>query len=584
MPFIVSLIAACTAFIHTIPFKRTVASSKTVIFEHIANEADVSWSNETRNEAANALLPVLFPKWNNNATTTPITAEASLKKLLRSRYRSNQANHTKLGDSGQIATLVLGTSVMRLRHWHVVAAPQENIIPPIPHPFDASLLLLFSNCTSDEAVSLEQQSGYEYELELTKAMVDEHIRYISGTDSEIISPMIKHDNDLVTKLSLQYSMPPFLTESLLRQYGYTTTQEIFMQSNAPGPITLRKNFIRFSGSDDDFCRYIMDQDEVYAVPMMLPNNGSAEVSPLAMYQSPDGNNRYKVGRHLEPGTILAPNGCIRIVEPNNTLTNNSKKLPKSIWSMKAWQRGYFEVQDVGSQLIQQSIEVQPGDSVLDYCAGNGGKTFGIASLLVERNNEQNCSGSISSIVAHDIVNERLRQIKGSMSRVGFTKNNNNNKVPTFSTANSSCQISIATSDQLQTTNTKFDVVLVDAPCSSTGVLRRRPSQRWTLNQKQVCMDLPKLQLRILKEASSYVRPGGKLVYSTCSLVREENEGVVEAFEGDDSTGGTFERWDFDPLRIMDDDGCYEPSEKRNTLTILPSGDSDGFFIARWKMI
>ena len=594
MLFVVFSIAACSAFVHTIPAQRKEAA-KTVIFKHVANankaDKSSSWSEETRNEAANALLPVLFPKFNNNTSADPIAAETSLKKLLRSRYRRYQANnHTTTGDAGQIATLVLGTSVMRLRHWYVVALSREKITPPIPYPFDASLLSLLPNCTDDEAVSQHEQYS-EYELLFAKEMVDEHIRYILGTKTDV-SPLNQSTDikDLATKLSLEYSMPLFLTDSLLRHYGYTTTQEIFLQSNAPGPITLRKNSIRFPRSDDEFCQYIMDQDRVHAVPLRTSkSNGSADVTQLALCQSSDGHSRYKVGEHIKPGTILAPNGCIRILESDNTPINTSvTKLSKSIWSMKAWQQGYFEVQDVGSQIIVQSIEAEPGDSILDYCAGNGGKTFGIASTLIERSIGLNYSSSVSRIVAHDIVDERLRQIKGSMSRVGFTKEDDKSGLLTFSTTNTShacCKISIATSDQLQTMKStkKFDIVLVDAPCSSTGVLRRRPSQRWSLQEKEVLKDLPELQLKILKEAAMYVKRGGKLVYSTCSLLREENENVVGAFEESDVYRGVFERWNFDTVCTSDDDGCNS-SESQNTLTILPSENGDGFFIARCKSI
>ncbi|KAL7523554.1 hypothetical protein ACHAXR_000233, partial [Thalassiosira sp. AJA248-18] len=127
----------------------------------------------------------------------------------------------------------------------------------------------------------------------------------------------------------------------------------------------------------------------------------------------------------------------------------------------------------------------------------------------------------------------------------------------------------------------FDAVLVDAPCSSTGVLRRRPSQRWDLTEKQSFEVLPDLQLEILENASSFVNEkGGKLVYSTCSLLREENEDVVRKFERSSVfLNEGFERWEFVPQ--ADDTEVSE--ENPHTLTLIPSETgSDGFFIARWK--
>jgi 16S rRNA (cytosine967-C5)-methyltransferase len=261
------------------------------------------------------------------------------------------------------------------------------------------------------------------------------------------------------------------------------------------------------------------------------------------------------------------------------------------------------VQDAGSQIITQSLEVKPGDDILDYCAGNGGKTFGLASAVLDTSHiggshsndncdAKKCSTSPhSKIVAHDVIDERLRQIKGSLNRVGFSalvdKSNDNGTVYVAQNRHGDCKctIQIATSSDLDAgikcIASCFDAVLVDAPCSSTGVLRRRPSQRWDLTEKQVYEELPQLQLEVLEKAASFVREGGRLVYSTCSLLKEENECVARKFE-QSLIGSSFERWNFSPMM-----GSYSPARDeqslRHTLTLLPSKNgSDGFFIARWK--
>ncbi|EJK55009.1 hypothetical protein THAOC_25309 [Thalassiosira oceanica] len=244
------------------------------------------------------------------------------------------------------------------------------------------------------------------------------------------------------------------------------------------------------------------------------------------------------------------------------------RLSKSIWSSKeAWQKGFFEVQDAGSQFIVQSLELRNNTShqrILDLCAGNGGKTFAMASTAC------NCH-----IVAHDIVEERLRQIKGSLARVGFKAEDENARFNETIFAsevvmNNNCTIQIETSLNRVCS---FDTVLVDAPCSSSGVLRRRPSQRWDLRAESI-ETLKELQLEILINASSLVGPGGSLVYSTCSLLRSENEDVVQGFENS-KLSDDFTRWNFgDKLRI---------GGLQHAVTILPTENgSDGFFIARWK--
>lgn len=578
------LLAVCIAgstvssFIQCSPLLQICeCSARPAVTTKKDDQFDTIHDSEIREESALALLPVLFPSYNG---TKPFTAEAALKKLLRSRYStsktefaSNNTEHTNR-DSGRIAALVLGTSVMRLRHWYLAAAKYSKA-PPIPCPLDASILTLIGSIHYDPAGVGDRYSHDEL-LSFTKTMVDEHVKYLSS------QPETSFDFDRgiininpAQKLSVQYSVPLFISDALLKHYGQSITKDIFMQSNAPGPITMRKNSIQFPGSDEDVCQYLLNEDGVHAVPMRNRDmNRLQSESNLSMRQSADGMNRFILGGEPTPGTIAAPKGCISIHQ------STQKKPSKSIWSMKAWQRGYFEVQDAGSQIIVASLEAKPGDSILDYCAGNGGKSFGIASALMEGPGGST-NNVVSKIVSHDLVDERIRQIKGSMSRVGFTEyvNANTSRTRTFSTRDSErgiCQISIANSTQLaETKSAKFDIVLVDAPCSSTGVLRRRPSQRWILTKEDVFENLPKLQLEILLKAASYVKSGGKLVYSTCSLLREENEDVVTPFEQSDVFQRSFQGWGFD---------TNSSDSVQNSLTLLPSDKSDGFFIARWKAI
>lgn len=125
-----------------------------------------------------------------------------------------------------------------------------------------------------------------------------------------------------------------------------------------------------------------------------------------------------------------------------------------------------------------------------------------------------------------------------------------------------------------------DVVLVDAPCSSTGVLRRRPSQRYLLQHEEIIHHFPTLQVSILKEAASLVKVGGRLVYATCSICRNENENVVELFENSLHFETQWTRWSFDEWKENDKSDTLD-----HCLNILPNKDgSDGFFIARWKRI
>ena len=167
----------------------------------------------------------------------------------------------------------------------------------------------------------------------------------------------------------------------------------------------------------------------------------------------------------------------------------------------ASQKGWFEIQDEGSQLAAMLTGASPGESVLDYCAGGGGKTLELASLM---NNK-------GQIHATDSDKSRLAPIFERLKRAE-TRN---------------VQVHPAKSD-LSALEGKMDCVLIDAPCTGAGTWRRRPDAKWRLNEaqlKQRCVE----QAAILDEAKKYVKPGGRLVYVTCSLFAEENAAQAERF-------------------------------------------------------
>lgn len=429
--------------------------------------------------------------------------------------------------------------------------------------------------------------------------------------------LTSHSQNSSTWLSIQYSLPPFLTKSLLSQYGYERAKQICILTNRPGPITLRRNAIRFPRTDDELCNWLMEEDGIDVRRLHWEEDKFS--FGLGMIASSDGSDNYVVGGSSSgPGTVGPPNGAMQLMndKPLTAVdTTVIEQRRKSIWSTKGWKNGYFEVQDAGSQVIVQSLEVVPGMSILDYCAGNGGKTLGLASSIManaaaaHHDSGEGQSNYYSKIVAHDVVEERLRQIEGSMARAGFVAIHSSGSdgkmdgrrqsyIAQNNHSHFNCTIEITASTDLSDgyVNSSslpsrfFNAVLVDAPCSSTGVLRRRPSQRWDLSEEQIYDALPKLQLEILERAASFVREdGGRLVYSTCSLLREENECVAKMFESSDIfMDGGFERWDFVPIDMSNDIencGVFSKGRSSHSISILPSeSGSDGFFIARWRRV
>jgi 16S rRNA (cytosine967-C5)-methyltransferase len=169
-------------------------------------------------------------------------------------------------------------------------------------------------------------------------------------------------------------------------------------------------------------------------------------------------------------------------------------------SLASFRDGWFYIQDPSTLLAACKLGAQPGETILDLCAAPGGKTTFIAQLM---NNE-------GKIVACDISEERLKLVQENCQRLGVT-----------------C-VEITQNSKLKIQNLKFDRILVDAPCSNTGVMRRRVDLRWRISPEEISR-LQQTQLDLFKLAATKLKSGGVLIYSTCSLEPEENSEVVKEF-------------------------------------------------------
>ena len=194
------------------------------------------------------------------------------------------------------------------------------------------------------------------------------------------------------------------------------------------------------------------------------------------------------------------------VEPTR-YAPNALRLKKrlSVVSGKAFREGLVEIQDEGSQLVAALVDAKPGMSIADYCAGAGGKTLAIAGSM-------NTTGRV---VAMDVLESRLDRSAQRLRRAGA--HNVERRA-----------IDADNRKWLKRQAGAYDRVLVDAPCTGTGTWRRNPDGRWTLRQQDLDELVPK-QAAILDAAARLVKPGGGLVYATCSVFPAENEKQIEAF-------------------------------------------------------
>jgi 16S rRNA (cytosine967-C5)-methyltransferase len=189
------------------------------------------------------------------------------------------------------------------------------------------------------------------------------------------------------------------------------------------------------------------------------------------------------------------------------------KYPRNVFRTEAFHKGLFEVQDAASQMVSEYLNVSPGMRVIDACAGAGGKTLHLAALMKNK----------GRIIAMDTKEKKLAELKKRAARA---------EVKIIETR------PIDSSKVIKRLKDSADRLLLDVPCSGLGVLRRNPDSKWKLTPEEI-ERVKKLQREILSGFSDMVKPGGKMVYATCSILPSEGEDQIKWFLNE-----TGDRWNF----------------------------------------
>lgn len=206
---------------------------------------------------------------------------------------------------------------------------------------------------------------------------------------------------------------------------------------------------------------------------------------------------------------------------------------RNVFRTKAFQEGWFEVQDASSQCVAPFLEVKPGMRVIDACAGAGGKSLHLAALMENK----------GRIISLDIEDKKLGKLRQRAKRAGISIIESR---------------VISDSKVIKRLQQKADAVLLDVPCSGLGVLKRNPDAKWKLNPGQI-EEIKGIQADILSRYASMTKPGGVLVYATCSLMPGENIQQVERFLKE-----------------------HTEFSLEATKDLWPSEGFDGFFMARMR--
>jgi 16S rRNA (cytosine967-C5)-methyltransferase len=252
-------------------------------------------------------------------------------------------------------------------------------------------------------------------------------------------------------MAIRHSMPDFVVGEWLERFGAEESEALCAASNGNPPVSIRANTLK-GGVED--CRAALEREGIVAAP---------------------GN--------------LSPVGLV---------------FPKRInaQGLHSFRQGLFEMQDEGSQILSMLLEVRPGMTVLDACAGAGGKSLHMAAMMQNR----------GKIVALDVDAKKLENLVLRSRRAGVTI----------------ATVAVVPEDSVSPDVPPADAVLVDAPCSGVGTFRRNPGAK-LLCTEEYSLTLSRRQRGLLGRYAPSVRSGGRLVYSTCTLVRRENQDVVEEF-------------------------------------------------------
>ncbi|MDI3534525.1 MAG: rRNA (cytosine967-C5)-methyltransferase [Thermosediminibacterales bacterium] len=298
----------------------------------------------------------------------------------------------------------------------------------------------------NESVNLAKKYG---PMKLT-GFVNGVLRNIARNIDELEFPSLK--TDPIEHISIKYSFPKWMIKKWIKLYGVDFTLALCKFTNKRPEFSIRVNTIKTTKDD---------------LKLLFEKQGF-EVSD---------------GKYVKE--------ALRI------------KGVKPVEELESYHKGFFQPQDEGSMMVSHVLNPQPGDLIVDVCAGPGGKTTHIAQLM----NNKGC------IISRDVYEHKLILIRNLCKRLGI------DIVKT--------ELKDATIED-ESLREKADRVLVDVPCMGFGVIRRKPDIKWTKDEHQI-KEMVKLQKKILEISSKYVKKNGILLYTTCSIGPEENEEVVKGF-------------------------------------------------------
>jgi 16S rRNA (cytosine(967)-C(5))-methyltransferase len=397
----------------------------------------------------------------------------------------------------------------------------------------------------DEAVNSVGKSGGKRQSGFVNAVLRQIVRHVANRQADLAqaSPsctlvqtpqagcefdaafLPDPSKDAVTHLSLRFSLPSWLVAEWMKEFGPERTLDICMACNRRPSLYVRVNPLRtthedllakFQETEVQAESVRSDAERRYRTADIMPVNLPEDHGPCP---GGSGKRQFADGSfpiESEP-SVSSEDSAYRchpdraIVSPVSSRAPNEQKTtaasamirisgPHAVTQLPGFSEGLFSVQDLSASQAVQILAPQPGWSILDLCSAPGSKTTQIAEL----------SQDAAKIAATDIDPVRLARVTENAARLGLAS------------------VAIVPHAQIEQRTEPFDAVLIDAPCSNTGVLARRVEARFRVTAQAV-KDIAAIQKGLLAKAAGLVKPGGRLCYSTCSIQRRENQDMIRDF-------------------------------------------------------
>ncbi len=433
-------------------------------------------------------------------------------------------------DIGLISEIVYGTTTWKLTLDEIIKKYSKIKLKKIS-PWILNILrmgiyqIVFldkipKSAAVNESVNLAKRYGHK----ASSSFVNAILRKVTVKDYEEFFQL----KDDIQRISVTNSMPIWIVEELAKELSMEKVEQIAKNSNLRPDLSIRINNLQ-----------IADEGEIYKQKDQKEISGQKLKAKIS---------KSDLIRRLEEKNIKVEQGLLK----DFLILKNAK----NIENMEEFRQGLFTIQDETAGLIPIILNPNKTDVILDACSSPGGKTTYLAEMMENQ----------GKIEAWDIHEHRTKLVENTAKRLGIT--------------NIKTKVNDATIYD-EKYKEKFDKILLDVPCLGLGVLRRKPDIKWQKSKEDI-EEITKTQKQILENCSQYLKNGGELVYSTCSILKQENDNIINEFLNEHKEFYTEKINIKKNNKIQNKDFFEKYITNDNYLQVYQNNETDGFFICKMK--